>query len=200
MLIGSEITLVTGNDVDSSPALSYSLQLDPAASGMFGIHRYSGGISLTAPLDFEEQTWYTLTVRATDSQHQTEANITILIEDINDNTPAFTHDLYQVEWLFPGLRGRLAHFVASVFLRSVVLNVVHESEPQVTLPEHTPAGSTVVTVTATDRDSGENGKITYSVMSSTQDGFYIDPNNGLQHSFSLSQMIPQLFCGDTSLV
>ncbi|XP_076606771.1 protocadherin-16 [Chaetodon auriga] len=143
MLIGTEITLVTGNDVDSSPALSYSLQLDPTALGKFGIHRYSGGVSLTAPLDFEEKTWYTLTVRATDTQHQTEANITILVEDINDNAPAFTHDLYQV-----------------------------------TLPEHTPPGSAVVTVTATDRDSGENGKITYKVMSSTQEGFYIDPNNG----------------------
>ncbi|XP_035522449.1 protocadherin-16 [Morone saxatilis] len=143
MLIGTEITLVTGNDVDSSPALSYSLQLDPTALGKFGIHRYSGGVSLNAPLDFEEKTWYTLTVRATDSQHQTEANITILVEDINDNAPSFTHDLYQV-----------------------------------TLPEHTPPGSAVVTVTATDRDSGENGKITYRVMSSTQEGFYIDPNNG----------------------
>uniref|UniRef100_A0A8C4HPL9 Protocadherin-16 n=1 Tax=Dicentrarchus labrax TaxID=13489 RepID=A0A8C4HPL9_DICLA len=143
MLIGTEITLVTGNDVDSSPALSYSLQLDPTALGKFGIHRYSGGVSLNAPLDFEEKTWYTLTVRATDSQHQTEANITILVEDINDNAPAFTHDLYQV-----------------------------------TLPEHTPPGSAVVTVTATDRDSGENGKITYRVMSSTQEGFYIDPKNG----------------------
>lgn len=50
--------------------------------------------------------------------------------------------------------------------------------PQVTMPEHTPAGSTVVTLTATDKDSGDNGKITYRVMSSTQDGFYIDPNNG----------------------
>lgn len=96
MLIGTEITLVTGNDVDSSPALAYSLQLDPTALGKFGIHRYSGGISLTAALDFEEKTWYTLTVRATDSQHQTEANITILVEDVNDNAPAFTHDLYQV--------------------------------------------------------------------------------------------------------
>nr|XP_043897629.1 protocadherin-16 [Solea senegalensis] len=142
-LIGTEITLVTGNDVDSSPALSYTLQLDPTASGKFGIHRYSGGVSLTAPLDFEEKTWYTVTVRATDSQHQTEANITILVEDINDNAPAFTHDLYQV-----------------------------------TLQEHTPPGSAVVTVTATDRDSGDNGKITYRVMSSTQEGFYIDPNNG----------------------
>ncbi|TKS82972.1 Protocadherin-16 Protein dachsous -like protein 1 [Collichthys lucidus] len=143
MLIGTEITLVTGNDVDSNPALSYSLQLDPTALGKFGIHRYSGGVLLTAPLDFEEKTWYTLTVRATDSQHQTEANITILVEDINDNVPAFTHNLYQV-----------------------------------TLAEHTPPGSAVVTVTATDRDSGENGKITYRVMSSTQEGFYIDPNNG----------------------
>ncbi|XP_023258330.1 protocadherin-16-like [Seriola lalandi dorsalis] len=142
-LIGTEITLVTGNDVDSSPALSYTLQLDPTASGKFGIHRYSGGVSLTAPLDFEEKTWYTVTVRATDSQHQTEANITILVEDINDNAPTFTHDLYQVS-----------------------------------LAEHTPPGSAVVTVTATDRDSGDNGKITYRVMSSTQDGFYIDPKNG----------------------
>ncbi|XP_026227263.1 protocadherin-16-like isoform X2 [Anabas testudineus] len=142
-LIGTEITLVTGNDVDSSPALSYSLHLDSTALGKFGIHRYSGGVSLTAPLDFEEKTWYTLTVRATDSQHQTEANITILVEDINDNAPVFTHDLYQV-----------------------------------TLPEHTPPGSAIVTLTATDRDSGDNGKVTYRVKSSTQEGFYIDPNNG----------------------
>ncbi|XP_076130098.1 protocadherin-16 [Alosa pseudoharengus] len=142
-LIGTEITMVTGNDVDSSPALSYSLQLDAPSQGKFGIHRFNGRVSLTAPLDFEEKTWYTLTIQASDSKHKSEANLTILVEDVNDNVPTFSQDLYQV-----------------------------------TLPEHSPPGSPIVTVTATDRDSGENGKVTYRVMSSTRDGFYINPNNG----------------------
>uniref|UniRef100_A0A673I4K9 Protocadherin-16 n=1 Tax=Sinocyclocheilus rhinocerous TaxID=307959 RepID=A0A673I4K9_9TELE len=142
-LIGTEITLVTGNDVDSGPVLSYSLQLDASSQGKFDIHRYNGRVSLTAPLDFEERTWYTLTIRASDSKHQSEANLTVLVEDINDNAPTFTQDLYQV-----------------------------------TLPEHSPSGSPVITVTATDRDSGENGKVTYRVVSSSRDGFYIDPKNG----------------------
>lgn len=67
-----------------------------------------------------------------------------------------------------------------LFLLPLCLNLINISAPQVTLPEHTPPGIAVVTVTATDRDSGENGKITYRVMSSTQEGFYIDPNNGKQ--------------------
>uniref|UniRef100_A0A8C5B076 Protocadherin-16 n=1 Tax=Gadus morhua TaxID=8049 RepID=A0A8C5B076_GADMO len=94
-LIGTEVTLVTGNDVDSSPELSYSLSLEPSAAGRFSIHRYGGGVSLTGPLDFEEKTWYTVTVRATDTKHHTEANVTIRVEDVNDNAPAFTQDLYQ---------------------------------------------------------------------------------------------------------
>lgn len=64
--------------------------------------------------------------------------------------------------------------------------------PQVTLPEHTPPGSAVVTVTATDRDSAENGKITYRVMSSTQEGFYIDPNNGRQPRIPLRNIVTRL--------
>uniref|UniRef100_A0A4W6E2A7 Protocadherin-16 n=1 Tax=Lates calcarifer TaxID=8187 RepID=A0A4W6E2A7_LATCA len=142
-LIGTVITQVTGNDVDSGPALSYTLHLDTNSQGMFGIHRYGGGVSLTGPLDYEERTWYTLTVRSSDSKHQSEANLTVLVDDVNDNAPAFTQDLYQV-----------------------------------TVTEHLPAGSAVITVTATDRDSGENGKITYRVMSSTRGVFYIDPSNG----------------------
>lgn len=98
-LIGSVITRVTGNDVDSGPLLSYSLHLDANVQGMFGIHHYGGEVSLTGSLDYEERTWYTLTVRSSDSKHQSEANLTLLVEDVNDNAPTFTYDLYQVHYL-----------------------------------------------------------------------------------------------------
>ncbi|CAL8349145.1 unnamed protein product [Arctogadus glacialis] len=142
-LVGTVITQVTGNDVDSGPALSYSLLLAADCQGAFGIRRYSGGVALTAALDYEERSWFTLTVRTSDSRHQSEANLTVLVEDVNDNAPLFTQDLYQV-----------------------------------TVSEHHPAGSSVVTVTATDRDSADNGKVIYRVMSSTRDIFHIDSNNG----------------------
>lgn len=99
-LIGTEITLVTGNDVDSGPVLSYSLQLDVPSQGKFDIDRYNGRVSLTASLDYEERTWYKLTIRASDSKHQSEANLTVLVEDVNDNVPTFTQDLYQVTILY----------------------------------------------------------------------------------------------------
>ncbi|XP_030634016.1 protocadherin-16 [Chanos chanos] len=141
-LTGTVITRVTGNDVDSGPALYYSLKLDQNSQGKFEIHRYGGVVSLTAPLDFEERTWYTVTVRSSDSKHHSEANLTVLVEDVNDNAPVFSQDLYQV-----------------------------------TLAEHSKPGTSVITVTATDQDSGENGRITYRVVSEGKT-FYIDPNNG----------------------
>lgn len=91
---------MTGNDVDSGPVLSYSLQLDASTQGKFDIHRYNGRVSLIAPLDFEERTWYTLTIQASDSKHQSKANLTVLVGDINDNAPTFTQDLYQVNISF----------------------------------------------------------------------------------------------------
>uniref|UniRef100_A0A8C6SHA9 Dachsous cadherin-related 1a n=1 Tax=Neogobius melanostomus TaxID=47308 RepID=A0A8C6SHA9_9GOBI len=142
-MIGTIITQVTGNDVDSGPALSYTLHLGPDSEGLFGIHRFGGGVSLTAPLDYEKRSWYTLTIHASDSKHHSEANLTVLVQDVNDNCPVFTQELYQV-----------------------------------TVAEHLPAGSVVVTVTATDRDSGDNARITYRVMSSSRGAFYVDPNNG----------------------
>lgn len=100
-LLGTEITMVTGNDVDCGPQLSYTLVLDSRAAETFGILRYGGHIVLRGPLDYEQHSRYTLTVRASDSQHETEANVTVLVEDVNDNPPVFSQALYQVPQPLP---------------------------------------------------------------------------------------------------
>lgn len=54
---------------------------------------------------------------------------------------------------------------------------------QVGLAEHSLPGTPVITVTATDRDSGENGRVTYQVLSSSKEGFYIDSSNGTELNY-----------------
>lgn len=44
--------------------------------------------------------------------------------------------------------------------------------------EHTPPGSAILSVSATDRDSGANGHISYH-LASPAEGFRVDPNNGM---------------------
>ncbi|XP_074864859.1 protocadherin-16 isoform X1 [Carettochelys insculpta] len=141
-LLGTEITQVTGNDVDSGPALSYTLGPDGDTTGTFSILRYGGHIALTRPLDYEQCNHYILSIRSSDSRHETEANLTVIVEDINDNAPTFSQGFYQV-----------------------------------TLLEHTPAGSTILTVSAMDRDSGSNGELTYRLAVPNSD-ISINPNNG----------------------
>ncbi|XP_069737774.1 protocadherin-16 [Phaenicophaeus curvirostris] len=139
-LLGTQIVQLTGNDVDSGPALSYALEGDGA--GTFSVPRYGGAIALTAPLDHEQRRRYSLTLRASDSRHLTQANLTVLVEDVNDNAPTFSQTFYQV-----------------------------------LVPEHTPAGSSVLTVSATDPDAGSNGDVTFHLAEPSAD-VAIDPNNG----------------------
>ncbi|XP_058680865.1 protocadherin-16 [Ammospiza caudacuta] len=141
-LLGTQIAQLTGNDVDSGPALSYTLLLEGDVADTFGVLRYGGHVSLTGPLDREQRSRYTLTLRASDTRHETEANLTVLVEDVNDNVPTFTQAFYQV-----------------------------------LLPEHTPAGSVILTVSATDPDSGSNGDITFHLTVPSPD-VAIDPSNG----------------------
>lgn len=95
-LLGTQIAQLTGNDVDSGPALSYTLMLDGDAVGTFSVLRYGGRIALTGPLDYEQRSHYTVTLRASDTRHETEANLTVIVEDVNDNAPTFSQGFYQV--------------------------------------------------------------------------------------------------------
>lgn len=98
--MGSEIAQVTGNDVDSGPVLWYVLS-PSGPRDPFSIGRYGGRVSLTGPLDFEQCDHYHLQLLAHDGPHEGRANLTVLVEDVNDNAPTFSQSLYQV----PALSG-----------------------------------------------------------------------------------------------
>ncbi|XP_041641522.1 protocadherin-23 [Cheilinus undulatus] len=140
---GYMVAQVTANDVDLSATITYSFSDNSSTNVPFAIDRFTGVVTLTRALDYEEQTEYTLSVWASDSLHQTTGELQVQVLDINDNAPVFTEVSYQVE-----------------------------------LSELVSADTLVLSVSATDRDSGFNGKITYRLLSSPLQGFYIQPDNG----------------------
>lgn len=91
------VTQVTANDVDLSSIITYSFSDNSSTNIPFAIDRYTGVITLTRALDYEEQTEYALTVWASDSVHQTSGEVKVQVLDVNDNAPVFTHDSYQVQ-------------------------------------------------------------------------------------------------------
>ncbi|XP_051646572.1 protocadherin-23 isoform X1 [Manacus candei] len=139
---GFIVTQVSASDADSRPALQFGFIYDNGPGMKFTIDQHTGVVTVVEPLDFEETAVYKLKIIVSDSVHQTEAELTILVLDINDNPPVFTQDSYQVN-----------------------------------LPELISMDATVLTVSATDRDSGHNGMISYKILSSSE-GFSIDHKNG----------------------
>ncbi|CAM5108092.1 unnamed protein product [Eretmochelys imbricata] len=156
---GFVVTQVSANDVDLSPALLYSFTEDGNPGMKFAINQHTGVITLVKPLDFEETAQYELWISVSDSVHQTEAELTIQVLDVNDNPPVFTQYSYQV-----------------------------------TVPELAPVGTSVLTVSAIDRDSEHNGIISYKMLSSYE-GFSIDHKNG---SVFTAKPVPHL--GKSSVI
>lgn len=80
------LTSVTANDVDTYPALKYSLM---QGDNRFSIDRYSGKVVLNRPLDFESKKLYEVNITASDSEHLAKTTLTIKVTDVNDNSPVF---------------------------------------------------------------------------------------------------------------
>lgn len=93
------VTQVTANDVDLSSTITYSFADNSSTNVPFAIDQYTGVITLTRALDYEEQTEYTLTVLASDSLHQTTGEFKVQVLDVNDNAPAFSQVSYQVQMI-----------------------------------------------------------------------------------------------------
>lgn len=89
--VGSVLTSVTANDVDTYPALKYSLT---QGDNRFSIDRYSGKIVLNKALDFETKKVYEVNVSVSDNEHVAKTTLTINVLDINDNSPVFDEISY----------------------------------------------------------------------------------------------------------
>ncbi|MGH0151367.1 UNVERIFIED_CONTAM: hypothetical protein FKN15_020116 [Acipenser sinensis] len=162
---GYIVTQVSANDVDLSPALSYSFADNGNPGGKFAIDRYTGVITLTESLDYEESPQYVLQIRASDSIHETGAELRVHVLDVNDNPPVFSQASYQVNRPLWSLSYQVNRALWSL-------------SNQVLLAELTPRDTFVLTLSTTDRDSGLNGEVSYRLLSSASKGFYISLKNG----------------------
>lgn len=89
--VGTILTSITANDVDTYPSLKYSIIQE---ENVFSIDRYSGKVVLNQPLDFEQKKFYNINITASDNDHIAKTTLTIKVLDINDNPPIFEEISY----------------------------------------------------------------------------------------------------------
>ncbi|XP_014468281.1 PREDICTED: protein dachsous [Dinoponera quadriceps] len=91
--MGTVLTTITANDVDSSPVLTYRFG-NLTSPGPFSIDRYGGKVVLRRRLDAETRSEYTLQVIASDGIHEATTDLTVRVTDLNDNAPRFERAAY----------------------------------------------------------------------------------------------------------
>ncbi|CAG0895058.1 unnamed protein product [Darwinula stevensoni] len=91
--VGSLVTTITANDVDTDPPLTYDLKNGGEA---FAMDRFTGMLTLLRPLDYETESEFHLYVTASDSAHTAETLVRVRVRDENDNAPVFSQHAYIV--------------------------------------------------------------------------------------------------------
>lgn len=95
--LGTVLTTVSANDVDTSPTITYrfdEMHTDEDAHSIFSIDFFSGKVVLKKPLDYETRQEYQLKIIASDAKHMAQSTLTIRIIDVNDNAPVFQQAAY----------------------------------------------------------------------------------------------------------
>ena len=161
--IGTRLVQVSAQDLDHgiNGLVQYNI-ISGNSKGHFSLDPQSGLLVVNHSLDYEEDSKYTLTVRAHDGGEASENQkvaftvVFITVLDENDNTPSFT---------FPTIN-------CSVL-------------------ENLPAFTHTCSVFAVDNDLGPYGQLTYSIISSCfmdygspeqKEAFAIDPLTGDIHT------------------
>lgn len=87
-------------DADSGPNSYVEYSLRGPFGNKFNIGTINGDVRLVGELDREELSNYTLTVVATDKGEpplSSTMDVTMMVLDVNDNTPSFSQNIYDIE-------------------------------------------------------------------------------------------------------
>ncbi len=96
---GTTVLTVTAMDGDSAPNAQVSYELQDGEGGVFLVDTHSGVITTARDIDHEETASFEIIVLALDSgipQRTGSTTVTVFVENINDNSPAFVQSLYTV--------------------------------------------------------------------------------------------------------
>uniref|UniRef100_A0A8C6NJE5 Protocadherin Fat 4 n=1 Tax=Nothobranchius furzeri TaxID=105023 RepID=A0A8C6NJE5_NOTFU len=98
--VDTVIFTAQATDADSGPNSYVEYSLRGPFGNKFSISTIDGDVRLVGELDREELSNYTLTVVATDKGEpplSSTMDITMMVLDVNDNTPSFSQNIYDIE-------------------------------------------------------------------------------------------------------
>uniref|UniRef100_A0A4W5Q800 Protocadherin 11 n=1 Tax=Hucho hucho TaxID=62062 RepID=A0A4W5Q800_9TELE len=93
----TQLIKISATDADSGHNAEIIYSLGPDTPDGFNIDRRSGILSVGKRLDREKQEKYSFTVMARDNGStslQSNVTVRLIVQDLNDNSPAFTHPEY----------------------------------------------------------------------------------------------------------
>ncbi|XP_078716087.1 cadherin-23 [Lampetra fluviatilis] len=153
---GTVLMRITATDADSGNFAVVVYSLVDG-EGKFGITPSTGELYVLSPLDREKKDQYTLTVTARDNPGDLRSNQ-------RENSAQAYVTVIDVNDVRP------------VFSLPGYQTAVYENEP---------AGTSVLTLTATDLDEGDNGRVDYSLQGPGSDAFTVHATSGLVTSMRL---------------
>ncbi|XP_006629223.2 protocadherin Fat 4 [Lepisosteus oculatus] len=98
--VDTVVFTVQAIDSDSGPNSYVEFSLLNTLGNKFNIGNIDGKVRLTGELDREELSNYTLTIVATDKGEpplSSSMDVTVIVLDVNDNTPSFSQNIYDLE-------------------------------------------------------------------------------------------------------
>ena len=154
---GQSVGILTATDIDqySNAELTYTLS-QPDSSLPFAINPLTGEINSTSPLDYEEVPSYSFNVTVTDGGEpslSSTALVIISVLDINDNSPIFTSDVYNVSVLESILTNSLIIRLVASDADSGSNSDITFSLPDSSLPFYINGSNILLGASSLDRES-----------------------------------------------